>query len=79
MACKKAKIFPNARKLFWRSRFDQKNKLDAFVTVIGYPSEAIEFMIQRQDLHLVPIFGEGRDRLIKGSPFYSASIIPQNA
>ena len=36
-------------------------------------------MIQRQDVHLVPIFGEGRDRLIKGSPFHSASIIPQNA
>jgi len=57
----------------------KKNKLDAFVAVIGYPSEAIEFMIQRQDMHLVPIVGEGRDRLIKGSPFYSASIIPQSA
>jgi len=57
----------------------KERKLDAFVAVIGYPSEAIEFMIQRQDMHLVPIVGEGRDRLIKGSPFYSASIIPQNA
>lgn len=57
----------------------KERKLDAFVAVIGYPSEAIEFMIQRQDMHLVPIVGEGRDRLIKGSPFYSASVIPQNA
>lgn len=57
----------------------KQSKLDAFVAVIGYPSEAIEFMIQRQDMHLVPIIGEGRDRLIKGSPFYSASVIPQNA
>lgn len=57
----------------------KQRKLDAFVAVIGYPSEAIEFMIQRQDMHLVPIVGDGRDRLIKGSPFYSASVIPQNA
>lgn len=41
----------------------KERKLDAFVAVIGYPSEAIEFMIQRQDMHLVPIVGEGRDGL----------------
>ncbi len=53
-------------------------KLDAFVAITGYPNEAIEFMIQRQDMHLVPIVGDGQERLIKGSPFYSASMIPRN-
>jgi len=53
-------------------------KLDAFVAITGYPSEAIEYMIDRQDMHLVPIVGEGRDRLIKGSPFYSTSVIPES-
>lgn len=57
----------------------RQKKLDAFIAIVGYPSATIDDMIQTLSMHLVPIIGDGRDRLIKSSPFYSASVIPQNA
>ncbi len=56
-----------------------QGKLDAFVAIAGYPSPAIADMLSRQDMQLVPIVGDGRDRLVKGAPFYSTSVIPKDA
>lgn len=49
---------------------------DAFVTVSGYPNASITEATSTQGAVLVPVEGEGRDKLIKKAPFYSEAVIP---
>ncbi len=51
-------------------------RIDAFITVAGYPSESIAEMIESHGAHLVPIVGKGRDMLAEKFPFYTKSTIP---
>lgn len=53
--------------------------IDAFITVSGHPNKAIAEMIARQGAHLVALTGDGAKRLADGSPFYTASSIPNGA
>lgn len=54
----------------------QAGKIDAFITVSGYPNKAISEMAATTGIHLVPISGEGRQKLITSAPFYIASTVP---
>lgn len=65
--------FSGARELM------QSGKIDAFITVSGYPNRAISDMSASAGVHLVPITGEGRQKLVASAPFYTASTIPAKA
>jgi uncharacterized protein len=54
-------------------------EIDAFITVSGHPNKAIAEMIAGQGAHLVALTGDGAKRLADGSPFYTASSIPNGA
>lgn len=53
-------------------------KVDAFVTVGGYPLGAVASLANELDARIVPIDGPGREAMIKSAPFYSAATIPAN-
>jgi TRAP transporter TAXI family solute receptor len=57
----------------------QAGKIDAFFTVAGVPLEAVRDLIARHLARLVPIDGEGRDRLVKAVPQLAAAVIAANA
>ena len=54
-------------------------KIDAYFTVAGVPLDSIRDLLARHVAHLVPIDGEGRDRLIKTVPQLSAASIAAGA
>jgi TRAP transporter TAXI family solute receptor len=54
-------------------------KIDAFFAVAGVPLDSIKDLLARHVAHLVPIGGEGRDRLVKSVPQLSAASIPAGA
>jgi hypothetical protein len=57
----------------------QSGKIDAFFTVAGVPLDAVKDLIARHQARLVPIDGEGRDRLIKMVPQLAPAVIAANA
>lgn len=52
------------------------NNLDAFTIPIGHPSGTIQESSVSCDSHLVPVTGEGIDKLVAETPYYAKSIIP---
>jgi TRAP transporter TAXI family solute receptor len=57
----------------------QAGKIDAFFTVAGVPLEAVKDLIARHQARLVPIDGDGRDRLVKSVPQLTPAVIAANA
>ena len=57
----------------------QAGKIDAFFTVAGVPLEAVKDLIARHQARLVPIDGDGRDRLIKAVPQLAPAVIAAGA
>jgi hypothetical protein len=57
----------------------QTGKVDAFFTVAGVPLDAVKDLIARHQARLVPIDGEGRDRLVKAVPQLVPAVIAANA
>lgn len=53
-----------------------EGRLDAFIYVVGHPSEAIKQATQRCGAHLVDVAGEGVDALLAKDPYYSVTVIP---
>lgn len=51
-------------------------RIDAYFVMAGAPMEAIKTMIARHVAQLVPIDGEGRDRLIRNVPQLARAVIP---
>ena len=54
------------------------HKVDAFVTIGGYPLGAVASLAKELGARIVPINGDGRDTMIKSAPFYAAATIPAN-
>lgn len=54
----------------------REGKIDAFFAVAGVPIEPVRDLIARGQARLVPLDGEGRDRLLKDIPQLSAGTIP---
>src|SRR5450432_3642063 len=54
-------------------------KIDAYFAVAGVPLDSIRDVLVRHVAHLVPIDGEGRDRLVKMVPQLSAALIAAGA
>jgi TRAP transporter TAXI family solute receptor len=54
-------------------------KIDAYFAVAGVPLESIKALLAQRVARLVPIDGEGRDRLIQTVPQLSAAIIAADA
>jgi len=57
----------------------QTGKVDAFFTVAGVPLEAVKDLIARHQARLVPIDGDGRDRLIRMVPQLAPAMIAAGA
>jgi hypothetical protein len=51
-------------------------KIDAYFMVSGVPVDSVKDQIVRHQARLVPIDGEGRDRLVKAVPQLAPSVIP---
>lgn len=51
-------------------------KIDAWLTVAAIPSDTVKDLLARGVAHLVPLDGEGRDRLLQQMPQLSATAIP---
>jgi len=51
-------------------------RIDAWLAVAGLPVDAVKDLLARGQAHLVPLDGEGRDRLLAASPQLGASVIP---
>jgi TRAP transporter TAXI family solute receptor len=51
-------------------------KLDAWFTVAGLPVDAVRGLLAEGVAHLVPLDGEGRDRLLRAAPQLAPSLIP---
>ena len=54
-------------------------KIDAYFTIAGVPLDSIRDLIVHHVAHLVPIDGEGRDRLIQMEPQLQPAVIAANA
>lgn len=54
-------------------------KIDAYFAVAGVPLESIKALLAQHAARLVPIDGEGRDRLIQAMPQLSAAMIAAGA
>ena len=54
-------------------------QLDAFFIVVGYPAESITRLNESVDLKLIPIDGDGRERLLNNFPFFQPDTIPSSA
>jgi TRAP transporter TAXI family solute receptor len=57
----------------------KQNKIDAYFSVVGVPLDSIRELLAARQARLVPIDGEGRDRLIAASPQLFAAVIPAGA
>jgi len=71
-----------AREVISRDPADQllkDGKIDAYFAVAGVPLESIKTLLAQRVARLVPIDGEGRDRLIQTVPQLSAAIIAADA
>jgi TRAP transporter TAXI family solute receptor len=55
------------------------HKIDAYFAVAGVPLDSIKDLLARQIARLVPIDGEGRDRLIQAMPQLTPAIIAAGA
>jgi hypothetical protein len=51
-------------------------KIDAYFAVAGVPLDSIRDLLARHQVRLVPLDGEGRDRLLAAVPQLSATVIP---
>ena len=51
-------------------------KIDAFFTMTAAPLDAVSDLIEQDIARLVPLDGEGRERLIKAVPLLRAALIP---
>lgn len=54
-------------------------KIDAFFTVAALPVDSVKDLLARGVGHLVPLDGEGRDRLVRALPQLAPSVIPAGA
>jgi len=54
----------------------QRNELDAFFIVIGYPSLSVEDLADENDIYLVPLDGEIADKIVAEYPFFTRDVIP---
>lgn len=54
----------------------RSGKIDAYFMVSGVPVDSVKDLVARHQARLVPIDGEGRDRLIKTVPQLAPSVIP---
>jgi TRAP transporter TAXI family solute receptor len=57
----------------------QGGKIDAFIATAGVPVEGVRDLLARGVARLVPLDGEGRDRLIRAVPQLSPAVIPEGA
>ena len=57
----------------------KNGKIDAYFAVAGVPLDSIQDLLVQHQARLVPIDGEGRDRLIAMMPQLSATTIPAGA
>lgn len=57
----------------------KSGKVEAYFAVAGVPLDSIHDLIERHQARLVPIDGEGRDRLVQMVPQLSPAIIPAGA
>ena len=53
-------------------------RIDAFVRVIGHPTDAVRLPAAICGARLVPVTGETVDRIVKARPYYAAAQIPGN-
>ena len=54
----------------------QDGKIDAYFAVAGVPLDSIRDLLARHQARLVPLDGEGRDRLLAAVPQLFAAVIP---
>lgn len=54
-------------------------RIDAYFSMAGVPLEAVKVLLAAHVARLVPIDGDGRDRLIRKVPQLAAAVIPANA
>ena len=54
------------------------NRIDAFVRVIGHPTDAVRLPAAICGARLVPVTGETVDKVIKARPYYAPAQIPGN-
>lgn len=54
------------------------NRIDAFVRVIGHPTDAVRLPAAICGARLVPVTGETVDKIIKARPYYAPAQIPGN-
>jgi TRAP transporter TAXI family solute receptor len=54
----------------------REGKIDAYFSVVGVPLDSIRELLAARQARLVPIDGEGRDRLVAASPQLAAAVIP---
>lgn len=54
----------------------RQGKLDAFFVVSGVPLESVQALLRDRKARLLPIDGEGRDRLVKRLPQLVPAVIP---
>ena len=54
----------------------QDGKIDAYFAVAGVPLDSIRDLLAHHQARLVPLDGEGRDRLLAAVPLLSATVIP---
>ena len=57
----------------------QDGKIDAYFAISGVPLDSVRDLIVRHAARLVPIDGEGRDRLVRMLPQLSPAVIAANA
>ena len=57
----------------------KNGKIDAYFAVAGVPLDSIQDLLAQHQARLVPIDGDGRDRLIAMMPQLSATTIPAGA
>lgn len=57
----------------------KNGKIDAYFSVVGVPLDSIRELLATGQARLVPIDGEGRDRLIAASPQLAPAAIPAGA
>ncbi|HEY0265863.1 MAG TPA: TAXI family TRAP transporter solute-binding subunit [Rhizomicrobium sp.] len=54
-------------------------RIDAYFAVAGVPLDSVKDLLAHHAARLVPLDGEGRDRLLKAAPQLQAAVIPANA
>ena len=56
----------------------KNNQCDAVFVTSGLPNATVMELSNQYDMVLVPIDGEGRDKLTSENPYYASAVIPAN-